>query len=247
MHLRTAPAPLTPRAIYEEASNTYLQGFVPFVRLTGLVALCVNVFLLFTFAFVSSSPLVLKVTWAVLVSFFAVTMLASAVVLPMAIELRATGSTGALTGLSGLREHGVRFLIPTAPLAIFYGLIIPTWVGIPLVVFLVVRLALVGPAIVVEDSDVTDSHARSWELVSRLWTRTAGVLLGAVAPFIVILAVVALFRLSAVPAFFVLTLAEALVVPFFVIVVLLLFDDYRNLKEGQQQAGSNELPPNTIL
>lgn len=245
--MRTAPAPLTPRAIYEEASNTYLQGFVPFVRLTGLVALCVNVFLLFTFAFVSSSPLVLKVTWAVLVSFFAVTMLASAVVLPMAIELRANGSTGAPTGLGGLREHGLRFLIPTAPLAVFYAIVIPTWVGIPLVVFLVVRLALVGPAIVVEDSDVTDSHARSWELVSRLWTRTAGVLLGAAAPFAFIAVLVALFGLPALPTLFLLTLAEAVVAPFFVIVVLLLFEDYRNLKDGQQRADPNELPPNTSL
>ena len=239
--MNTGQAPLNPSAIYEEATKTYFQALLPFARFAGIVALTVNLFF-----FYNPTPLILNVSWSILVSFFGVTMLASAAVLPMAVELRATGATSAATGLQGIRQHGVRFLFATAPLAIFNGLLIFTWIGIALAVFVIVRLALYGPAIVVEESDVTDSYARSWELVGSLWARTFAILLGALAPFAVVAFLLAVLGIPAAVSFFLLTLIEALVVPFFAIVVLLLFEDYREIKEGQRTR-SNELPPSESL
>ena len=236
--MHTGLVPLAPRTIYEEASLTYVQAFVPLVRFAGLLALAVNLFV-----WMPPPELLRNVSWSILVSFFCVTMLASAAILPMAVELRGKGATATSTGLRGLRQHGVRFLLATAPVAIFNVLLILTWIGIALGVFVTVRLALLGPAIVLEESDVTDSYARSWELIGGLWTRTAAILLGALAPFALLASLLAVLDIPTALSFFLVTLAEALVVPFVAIVVLLLFEDYRQVKEGQR-ARSNERPSN---
>lgn len=239
MHTRQVPTQTI--AIYAEATKTYLQALVPFARFAWLVALVVNIFVL-----LPPSDLIRNVSWSVLVNFFSVTMLASTAVLPMAIELRSNGVTSASTGIRGIRQHGVRFLLATAPFAIFNGLLVLSWIGIALAVFLTVRFSLFGPAIVLEESDVTDSYARSWELISKLWVRTAAILLCALVPFAIFATVLAALGSPSTLTFFLLTFVEGLVAPFVAIVVLLLFEDYRRIKEDQS-TDSRERPPSEGL
>lgn len=234
-------APLNPSEIYEEATKTYLQALLPFARFAGLTAIAVNVFFFYT-----PAPLVLNVTWSVLISLFSVTMLASMAILPMAVELRAGGGANASTGIRGIQQHGVRFLLATGVFAIFGGLLILTWIGILLVSFLAVRLSLFGPAIVLEESDVTDAYSRSWELVGKLWARTAGILLGAIAPFAAFAILLALIGAPSGVAIFLLTFAEALIAPFVALVVLLLFEDYRRIEEARPK-DFREPPPSVGL
>lgn len=239
--MHTGRAPTQTTTIYEEATKTYLQALVPFARFAGLVALIVNIF-----ALLPPADLIRNVSWSVLVNFCSVAMLASTAVLPMAVELRANGATSTSTGIRGIRQHGVRFLLATAPFAIFNGLLVLSWIGIALAVFLTVRFSLFGPAIVLEESDVTDSYARSWELISKLWLRTAAILLGAFAPFAIFATVLAVLDSPSALTFFLLTFVEGLVAPFVAIVVLLLFEDYRRIKEAQP-ADSRERPPSEGL
>mgnify|MGYP004386986201 CR=1 FL=1 len=170
-------------------------------------------------------------------------MLTSAAVLPMAAELRAEGTTSTSTGVRGIQRYGVRFLLASAPLAILNGLLIFTWIGIALAVFLTVRLALFGPAIIVEESDVTDAYIRSWELVGSAWMRTGTVLLGALTPFAVLATILAIVGPPISVMFLSLIIAETVIAPFVAIVVMLLFEDYRQIHEGVHTETS-ELPPN---
>ena len=227
VYVRTGQAPLVPMMIYQEAADTYFRAFLPLARFAGVIALAFN-----TFFFYQPAELILNLSWTVLVNFFGVTMRTSAAVLPMASELRADGTTSTSTGFRGIRQHGVRFLLATTPLAILNGLLIFTWIGIALAVFLTVRLALFGPAIIVEENDVTDAYIRSWELAGTGWLRAGAILLGALSPFVIFATILAIITPPVSIMFLLIIAAEAATVPFVAIVVLLLFDDYRQTQEG---------------
>lgn len=197
--------------------------------------------------FLSPSSLVLNLAWASFVNLFAATMIAGALILPMVIELRATWTTAPATRLVGLLEHCKHLLLTTVPLAIANWLFVFTFLGIVLAAFVVIRFALVAPAAVVEDEDMTDSLSRSWELTQGSALRTGKVLLGAAAPFMVATLVLEWLPLSDLVMLAGTVVAESLVIPFVLIVVLLMFEDYRSLEAEPEDFGPANSPPTTSL
>jgi hypothetical protein len=193
--------------------------------------------------FLNPDPLVLNVAWGTLVNFFAAAMISAALILPMVIELRATGATSPATRIIGLRSHGKHVALPTIPLAIANGLFVFTFLGIVLAIF----ICLLAAAAVVENQDVTDSLARSWELTQGLFLRTSIVLLGAIAPFVLGTFALAWLNLSNRLTFLGITIAAGLVIPFVLIVILLLFEDYRTLESEPDDFGTSTSPPKISL
>jgi hypothetical protein len=234
--------PITASELYQEAADLYGKAFFPLMSTASGVALIVNFLLFF-----NPVSLVLNVAWGSLVTFFAAAMVSSALILPMVIELRATGATNPATRMAGLREHGKHVVLAMIPLAIVNGLLVFTYVGIALAVFITVRLGLFPAAAVVEDEDVTDSLTRSWEVTQGLTMRTAVVLLGAVAPFTVATLVLSLVGQPYLVTLVATTVAEGLVIPFVLIVILLLFEDYRTLEAEPEDFGPSITPPTTSL
>jgi hypothetical protein len=197
--------------------------------------------------FLNPDPLVLNVAWGTLVNFFAAAMISAALILPMVIELRATGATSPATRIIGLRSHGKHVALPTIPLAIANGLFVFTFLGIVLAIFICVRFCLLAAAAVVENQDVTDSLARSWELTQGLFLRTSIVLLGAIAPFVLGTFALAWLNLSNRLTFLGITIAAGLVIPFVLIVIFLLFEDYRTLESEPDDFGTSTSPPKISL
>jgi len=193
--------------------------------------------------FLNPDPLVLNVAWGTLVNFFAAAMISAALILPMVIELRATGATSPATRIIGLRSHGKHVALPTIPLAIANGLFVFTFLGIVLAIF----ICLLAAAAVVENQDVTDSLARSWELTQGLFLRTSIVLLGAIAPFVLGTFALAWLNLSNRLTFLGITIAAGLVIPFVLIVIVLLFEDYRTLESEPDDFGTSTSPPKISL
>jgi len=230
-----------PGAIYGEGSETYLRGLIPLVPFTAVIAMPINLFL-----FVDPGPLVVELAWAVAVSLFATTMLASVALVPMVAELQATGATRASTGLGGLRAIGVRVLFATVPLVIVNAFFVFTWIGSGCAIFIAVRFALFPIAIASEDADATDSLARSWELVGGAWWRTSGVLLGALLPYAAVVFLLSVLNLSAVLTLLFTVVAQALVAPFVVIVLLLLFEAYRDMAEDVAWPDEPRFPSGSI-
>ena len=185
----------------------------------------------------------LNVAWGTLVNFFAAAMISAALILPMVIELRATGATSPATRIIGLRSHGKHVALPTIPLAIANGLFVFTFLGIVLAIF----ICLLAAAAVVENQDVTDSLARSWELTQGLFLRTSIVLLGAIAPFVLGTFALAWLNLSNRLTFLGITIAAGLVIPFVLIVIVLLFEDYRTLESEPDDFGTSTSPPKISL
>lgn len=208
-------------AVYDEASGLYRQALVPLVAAAGAIALVFNVVL-----FVTPTYFLLSVPWGVLVNFLGVAMLAAAMIVPMAVGLR-DGQQASGAPWQGVREHGVHIAIAAVLLTVLNAFLILTVIGLLAAVYLTVRLALYPVAAVVEDQDVTDSLARSWELVKGHWNRTAVLLLGAVSPQVGLLIVVAFVSLPWAVVAIVMALSEAFVVPYVVLVLVLLFFEYR--------------------
>ncbi len=240
--MHTKRQPIVASELYEEATDLYRRAFFPLASTAGGIALVINGLL-----FLNPDRLVLNVAWATLVNFFAAAMISAALILPMVIELRATGATSPATRIAGLRDHGKHVVLATIPLAIANGLFIFTILGIALAIFISVRFGLFAAAAVVEDEDVTDSLTRSWELTQGLLLRTSGVLLGAIAPFVVATVALAWLDLSYRVTFVAITIAEGLVIPFVLIVILLLFEDYRTLESEPDDFGPSTSPPKTSL
>jgi hypothetical protein len=92
-----------------------------------------------------------------------------------------------------------------------------------------VRFALFPIAIASEDANATESLARSGELVAGAWWRTSGVLLGALLPYAAVAFLLSVLNLSGVLTLLFTVVAQALVAPFVVIVLLLLFEAYRDM------------------
>jgi len=201
-------------AVYGEDSEKYLWGLIPLVPATAVIAMPINLSL-----FVDAGPLVIELGWAVVVSLFATTMLASAALMPMIVELDATGATRASTGLRGLRVNGVRVLLALVPLV--NAFFVFTWIGSLCAIFIAVRFALFPIAIASEDANATESLARSGELVAGAWWRTSGVLLGALLPYAAVAFLLSVLNLSGVLTLLFTVVAQALVGPFVVIVLLL--------------------------
>jgi hypothetical protein len=240
--VHTKRQPIVASDIYQEASNLYGGAFLPLASTAGGVALVVN-FLLF----LNPTSWVINVAWGTLVNFFAAAMIAAALILPMVIELRATGATSPATRVRGMREHGKHVVLATVPLAVVNGVAVFTVVGIALAAFIIVRFGLFAAAAVVEDQDITDSLTRSWEVTQGLAIRTAMVLAGAVAPFAAATMGIAALGFSTVVTLVITTVAEALVIPFVLIVMLLLFEDYRSLEAEPDDYGPSTSPPTTSL
>ena len=214
---------MQPGAIYEEGSETYMRGVIPLALVTALIAIPVNLLL-----FVDPGPLFIELAWTIVVAFFGTTMLATAALVPMIDELRTAGATRVSTGFAGLRASGGRVLFATAPLVLLNGFLVLTWIGTVVAIFVAVRFALFPLAVANEDADATDAVARSWELIAGAWWRTAGILFGALTPYALFMLVVSAINLSRVVGLLFTVIAQAMVVPFVVIVLLLVFKDYRS-------------------
>ncbi|MDA0798488.1 MAG: hypothetical protein O2826_01575 [Chloroflexi bacterium] len=240
--MHTKRQPIVASELYEEATDLYRRAFFPLASTAGGIALVINGLL-----FLNPDPLVLNVAWVTLVNFFAAATISAALILPMVIELRATGTTSPVTRITGLRNHGKHVVLATIPLALVNGLLVFTILGIALAIFISARFGLLAAAAVVEDQDVTDSLARSWELTQGLLLRTSGVLLGAIAPFVAATVALAWLDLSYRVTFVAITVAEGLVIPFVLVVILLLFEDYRTLESEPDDFGPSISPPKTSL
>ncbi len=236
--MRANRQPIAISEIYAEASSLYGRAFIPLASTAAAVALIVN-FLLF----INPSSLVLNLAWGNLVTLFAAVMVSATLILPLVIEIRATGTTNPATRMRGLRLHGRRVLLATAPLVIANGILVFTYVGILLGVFIAVRFCLLPAAVVVEDQDVTDSLSRSWEITQGLVLRTTVVLLGAIAPFVFATIAIAWLSLPYPVALGATTVAAGLVIPFVLIVLLLLFEDYRSLEPEPVDFRPSTFPP----
>jgi hypothetical protein len=106
---------------------------------------------------------------------------------------------------------------------------------IPLAVYLVVRLSLFGPAIVLENRSIVEGFRRSWQLVEGRWWRTFG--MGLVlfsAPLLASLPPTLLFQADAGrPVLFLANvIATALVIPLLMSFFLILFEDYRRVTDN---------------
>jgi len=107
--------------------------------------------------------------------------------------------------------------------------------GLVVIVYLGVRISLVGPAVILEDQPVGRAFARSWQLIRGRWWRTFGVQL-VVAMFATLLSLaVTGFSLSPNPSAaetIAISLAQGVAAPLFAAVEVLLFEDYRRASEG---------------
>ena len=109
-------------------------------------------------------------------------------------------------------------------------------------IFVAVRFALFPVAGADEDADATDAVARSWELTAGAWWRTAGILFGALTPYTLFMLVVSAINLSGVVGLLFTVIAQALVVPFVVIVILLVFKDYRSAADDAPSRPAPRFP-----
>jgi hypothetical protein len=135
--------------------------------------------------------------------------------------------------IASIQRHGVRFAAATVLLLLPVAVLSLSFVGLPLAFFLVIRLALYGPAIVFEESDITDGFARSWGLIRNMWVRTCGVLVAASAPLTVVMIVLFWIDPPFVIWVVVSTAAWALVAPYSTVVTMLLFEDYRRVEDSR--------------
>lgn len=231
--------PLAPAsAVYDEASALYRRAFGLLVVLTAIVAVCFN-----GIVFVRPEFVIFHLSWGLLVNFTGVAMLASALLVPVIVSMRATAGKSYGSPLAGLREHGWHIALATLVLILANGILIFSIFGIVLAALLTVRLAFIAVAASLEDQDVTDSLARSWELTDRVTKRTGLVLFGAAAPMIALLLFLAIVDLSPLATTIAMVVGETLVVPHLVAVLVVLFEEYRALKPEPEDFGPRHRSP----
>ena len=125
-------------------------------------------------------------------------------------------------------------------------MMLPVWLSpwaVVIAVYLVIRLSLFGPAIVIEEADIADSMGRSWGLLGGRWWRTLGVLLLINSPIFAVSFFTLVLPLPGLINFVLLTAVGSVVGPFIVVVKLLLFEDYRRLALEQPGASADAAPP----
>ena len=125
-------------------------------------------------------------------------------------------------------------------------LMLPAWISpwaVVIAVYLVIRLSLFGPAIVIEEADLPDSMGRSWGLLAGRWWRTLGILLLINSPIFTVSFFTLVLALPGLINFVLLILVGSVVGPFIVVVKLLLFEDYRRLAQEQPGTPADALPP----
>jgi hypothetical protein len=240
--VHTKRKPIAANELYQEATDLYRRAFFPLASTAAGIALAINSVLLLDF-----TALILNVAWGALVTFYAAATISAALILPMAIELRATGVTSPATRFIGLRDHGKHVLLAALTITAVNAILVITYLGILPAIFITTRFGLLAPAIVAENEDLTDALTRSWELTQGLVLRTSVVVLGALAPFLVAVAGLSLLNLSTRLTWLGASIAEGLVIPFVLIVILLLFEDYRTLQAEPDDFDPTISPPKTSL
>jgi peptidoglycan/LPS O-acetylase OafA/YrhL len=177
--------------------------------------------------------------WAFLVLLIALSVPVTfeSAVMWTALRVRSGQPVTAASVLAALATYGPRYLGATLALGLVILLLLFTFVGWPLALFLWVRLALFGPAIVVEDMDIIEAYRRSWNLVRTRWWRTLG--LYSLVTFVIMIPVgmatlvlMTTDNLLAVVAVW--TIASAVSMPLATIFTLFLFEDYRRVTPRAQ-------------
>ena len=173
--------PIPAGLLMEETYRIYAVGFKPLVATASVAYFVPN--LLLVIVQPESAAIAFLLSLAVL----CLTIGSLAAVLHMAILIRDGRQPTADAAYQALRLYGARYLGGTLLLLIPMGvlLVLLRGLALPLLIYLSVRLSLFGPAVVIEDSDITDAYSRSWGLLRSLWWRTAGIMFSASAPLFV--------------------------------------------------------------
>ena len=224
-------------ALMEQAYALYSNAFRPLVLTAGISALLLNSASLI----IQPSNEQVAFVWSLLISGLTSGLLV--VVMKLVILSREGQPLTSAAAYDALRTYGPRYISGAVLVLVAAGLLSFTLVGAPLALFLVVRLSLFGPAVVVEDSDITDALTRSWALLKDRWWRTAGILLAASVPWFILMVFVALVDPPTLIELILTTLGWAFIAPFITVVTLLLFEDYRRISDSGDDPRRPLLPP----
>ena len=224
-------------ALMEQAYALYSNAFRPLVLAAGIPALLLNSVGLI----IQPGNEQVAFVWSLLISGFTSGLLV--VVMKLAILSREGQPLTSAAAYNALRTYGPRYISGSVLVLVAAGLLSFTLVGAPLALFLVVRLSLFGPALVVEDADVTDALTRSWALLKDRWWRTAGILLAASLPWFILVVFVALVEPPVLVGLVLSTLGWAFVAPFITVMTLLLFEDYRRISDSGDEPHRPLWPP----
>ena len=234
------PTPIT--QLVDRAYGIYAVSFKPLLTIGAMAAVVGNLPTIGGMGSETGAAM-----WLMLMSAVTTGLMAAAVT-----GLVITGRAGAPLTMSAAREsvrrYGMRFvggttllsLAKVAPLML--PVLLSPWAGV-IAVYLVIRLSLFGPAIVIEEADIADSMGRSWGLLGGRWWRTLGVLLLINSPIFAVSFFTLVLPLPGLINFVLLTAVGSVVGPFIVVVKLLLFEDYRRLAHEQPGAPADAAPP----
>ena len=132
---------------------------------------------------------------------------------------------------------GPRYFAGTFALGALIGIALTpvTFLLLPFAVFVLVRLSLYWPAVVLEKRSVSGAFARSWRLVAGRWLRTFAFEFVFAAPILGVVTLITVVVVQAgVPSLGLLVvnvLISAFVVPLLSIMVMVVFEDYASASE----------------
>ena len=220
--------------LLSETLNIYRAAFRPLV-LTALVGVLPTSVLI---AVWSPEAVIADALWRVVA--FAPTYVAQAALTTMAFGVRRARPPDMGVAYATALSVAPRYVTGSIFIQIMLlvsGLFILT---IPIGLYLVTRLALFGPAVVIEMHDVRGAFRRSWQLTDKRVLRTLIMVLA----FIVLLFLVAFVAAAigggnAGAQIVFITIVQTLVVPLQTVFFLLLFEDYRGLSE---EGGPEQFP-----
>ena len=238
-HPPSGSNPTPARLLMEEAYSIYALGFKPLVITAGVGYFAPN------FLLVIVQPESVAIAFLLSLVVLSLTIGSTAAVLHMVILIRDGRRPKAAAAYEALGLYGARFIGGALLLLIPIGVVLFVLqvLALPLLIYLSVRLSLFGPAVVLEDSDITDAYSRSWGLLRGLWWRTAGIMFAASAPLFVVSLLVLLIDPPDLIGLILLTAAWGLVTPFVTVLTLLIFEDYRRIAADRDPFGP---PPEAL-
>jgi hypothetical protein len=234
------PTPIT--QIVDRAFGIYAVSFKPLLTIGAIAAVVGNLPPIVGMGSETGATM-----WLMLMSAVTTGLMAAAVT-----GLVITGRAGAPLTMSAAREsirrYGMRFVGGTTLLSLaqMAPLMLPVWASLwagVIAIYLVIRLSLFGPAIVIEEADIADSMGRSWGLLGGRWWRTLALLLLINSPNFAVVLVTLVLPIPGLVTFVLLTVVGSVVGPFIVVAKLLLFEDYRHLAHDQPGAPADAVPP----
>ena len=244
MYGQDPQAPRSARAgqLLSESLALYVAGFKPLVLTAGAGALAAN--LLGLVATPGSDQA--NLLWSAVLLYVAIGLQGPAAI-QIVSDLRGGRQADRAVILGAIQRYGARYLAVTLVVGIASALLSLTFIGLPVAVFLTVRLSLAGVAIVKEDLDIAVALRRSWMLIQDRWWRTFLLLL------LILLVTAIPSNIITAPLFFVGgsllglvlgTAAMGLTIPLTTVFTLLVYEDYirgapaRPLEPPDQRPGS---------